>query len=74
MSLTSEKAFETHVEEVLLQISGWHPGTNAKWGGLPFFIKVFFRCPDWPHKANRSYICVLEKSWLQSRLNADKLL
>lgn len=23
---TSEKAFETHVEEVLLQKSGWHPG------------------------------------------------
>ncbi len=31
MSQTSEKAFETHVEEVLLQRSGWHPGTNAEW-------------------------------------------
>ncbi len=28
---TSEKAFETHVEEVLLQQSGWRPGTNAEW-------------------------------------------
>ena len=31
MTQTSEKAFETHVEEVLLQKSGWHPGTNAEW-------------------------------------------
>lgn len=31
MSQTSEKAFETHVEEVLLQQSGWHAGTNAEW-------------------------------------------
>lgn len=31
MSQTSEKAFETQVEEVLLQQSGWYPGTNAEW-------------------------------------------
>jgi hypothetical protein len=30
MKTTSGKAFETHVEEVLVQGSG-HPGTNAEW-------------------------------------------
>src|SRR5258708_3705183 len=28
---TNEHAFESHVEEVLLQRSGWQPGTNAEW-------------------------------------------
>ena len=28
---TSERAFETHVEAVLLQQSGWRSGTNAEW-------------------------------------------
>lgn len=27
----NERAFELHVEEVLLQRSGWKAGTNAKW-------------------------------------------
>ena len=27
----NERAFEAHVEEVLLQQSGWTPGTNAEW-------------------------------------------
>lgn len=31
MSQPSEKVFETHMEEVLLQKSSWHPGTNAEW-------------------------------------------
>ena len=28
---TNERAFEVHVEEVLLQQGGWKPGTNAEW-------------------------------------------
>jgi len=28
---TQERAFELHVEELLLQQSGWRPGTNAEW-------------------------------------------
>ena len=28
---TNERAFEVHVEEVLLQHSGWHSGTNSEW-------------------------------------------
>lgn len=31
MSQTTEKAFEVHVEEMLLQKGGWRPGTNAEW-------------------------------------------
>ncbi|MGD9975149.1 MAG: hypothetical protein AB7S77_18970 [Desulfatirhabdiaceae bacterium] len=31
MKTTSRKAFETHVEEVPVQRSGWHHGTNAEW-------------------------------------------
>jgi type I restriction enzyme, R subunit len=31
MSQTSEKAFETNAEEILLQNCGWHPGTKAEW-------------------------------------------
>jgi len=31
MSQTTEKAFETHVEEILLGQSGWKSGTNAEW-------------------------------------------
>ncbi len=28
---TNERAFEAHVEEVLLERSGWKPGTNVEW-------------------------------------------
>lgn len=28
---TNERAFEAHVEEVLLERSGWDPGTNVEW-------------------------------------------
>jgi type I restriction enzyme R subunit len=28
---TNERAFEVHVEEVLLQQGGWQPGTNVEW-------------------------------------------
>jgi hypothetical protein len=28
---TNERAFETHVEEVLLQQGGWQSGINAEW-------------------------------------------
>ena len=28
---TNERAFEVHVEEILLGTSGWKPGTNAEW-------------------------------------------
>lgn len=28
---TNERAFELHVEEILLGASGWKPGTNAEW-------------------------------------------
>jgi type I restriction enzyme R subunit len=31
MSQTTEKAFETYVEEILLTKGGWHSGTNAEW-------------------------------------------
>jgi type I restriction enzyme, R subunit len=31
MTQTTEKAFETHVEEILLGQSGWKSGTNAEW-------------------------------------------
>ena len=31
MTQTSEKAFETHAEEILLQPSGRHPGANDEW-------------------------------------------
>ncbi|MFP7754512.1 type I restriction endonuclease subunit R [Thermodesulfobacteriota bacterium B35] len=31
MTQTSEHAFETYVESVLLEKSGWQPGTNAQW-------------------------------------------
>lgn len=31
MSQTTERAFETHVEEMLLGRSGWKSGTNAGW-------------------------------------------
>ena len=31
MSQTTEKAFETYVEEVLLTQSGWKPGSHAEW-------------------------------------------
>jgi len=30
-SVTTEKAFETYVEEILLTRGGWKPGTNAEW-------------------------------------------
>ena len=28
---TNERAFEVHVEEILLEQGGWQPGTNAEW-------------------------------------------
>jgi type I restriction enzyme, R subunit len=28
---TNERAFEAHVEEILLQHGGWQPGTTAEW-------------------------------------------
>ena len=28
---TNERAFERHVEGVLLRQGGWQPGTNAEW-------------------------------------------
>jgi len=28
---TKERAFEVHVEEILLEAGGWQPGTNAEW-------------------------------------------
>lgn len=31
MVQTTEKAFETYVEEILLSRAGWHAGTNAEW-------------------------------------------
>jgi len=31
MSQTSEKAFETHVEEILIGQCGWTRGNVAKW-------------------------------------------
>ncbi len=31
MTQTTERAFETHVEEILLGRSGWVAGTNAEW-------------------------------------------
>jgi len=31
MVQTTEKAFETYVEEILLSRAGWYPGTNAEW-------------------------------------------
>lgn len=31
MTQTNEKAFETHVEEILLGQSGWKSGTNVEW-------------------------------------------
>src|ERR1035437_10807765 len=31
MSQTTEHAFETYVEEILLTTGGWKPGSNAEW-------------------------------------------
>jgi len=31
MSQTTERAFETYVETILLSCAGWHPGTIAEW-------------------------------------------
>ena len=31
MSQTTERVFETYVEEILLTKGGWHSGTNAEW-------------------------------------------
>ena len=28
---TTERAFETYVEEILLTTGGWKPGSNAEW-------------------------------------------
>ena len=30
-SQTTERAFETYVEEILLTDGGWKPGSNAEW-------------------------------------------
>jgi type I restriction enzyme, R subunit len=31
MSRTTERAFETYVEEILLTRGRWKPGSNAEW-------------------------------------------
>jgi type I restriction enzyme R subunit len=49
---TNEKAFEAHVEEVLLERSGWDPGTNVEWDveRALFPARVFAFLQDTQHK------------------------
>lgn len=43
MSQTTERAFESHVENLLLKHGGWQPGTNAEWDKARalFPVRVF---------------------------------
>jgi len=43
MSQTTERAFETYVQTILLSRAGWHPGTIAEWDvGRALFPALIF--------------------------------
>ena len=46
MSQTTEPAFETYVQKILVIRSGWKPGTNAEWDKtVQQFVTAFNREP-----------------------------
>ena len=68
---TTEKAFETYVEQTLLTKGGWHSGTNAEWDKdralFPARILAFLQDTQpklWEEMAN------LHGTWLEPLLIA----